>query len=109
MTEPRNSFSVIVMDLRRERKRSLKVREQQEAELERIESIKKRYQSELIILSIVCKYCVPLSYLRRCQKNVKLKESKRQSPSLRQKEAEAMAAKRQAETEKEREDRRSRV
>jgi hypothetical protein len=31
------------MDLRRERKRSLKIREQQEAELERIEAYKKRY------------------------------------------------------------------
>ena len=31
------------MDLRRERKRSLKVREQQEAELERIQATKKRY------------------------------------------------------------------
>ena len=31
------------MDLRRERKRSLKVREQQEAEFERMEATKKRY------------------------------------------------------------------
>ena len=31
------------MDLKRERKRSLKVREQQEAELERIQATKKRY------------------------------------------------------------------
>jgi hypothetical protein len=32
------------MDLIRERKRSLKIREQQEAELERIEASKKRYR-----------------------------------------------------------------
>jgi hypothetical protein len=31
------------MDLRREQKRSFKIREQQEAELERIEASKKRY------------------------------------------------------------------
>ena len=35
--------SRIVMDLRRERKSLLKVREQQQAELERIDAAKKRY------------------------------------------------------------------
>ena len=34
---------VCTMDVRREPKRSLKVREQQEAEIERIEASKKRY------------------------------------------------------------------
>jgi hypothetical protein len=38
-----NVLNFSCMDLRRERKRSLKIREQQEAELERIEASKKRY------------------------------------------------------------------
>jgi hypothetical protein len=36
-------FVIMVMDIRSERKISLKVREQQEAEFERIEATKKRY------------------------------------------------------------------
>ena len=39
-----------VMDLRRERKRSLKVREQQQAELERIDAAKKRYDYATIVV-----------------------------------------------------------
>ena len=40
-------FCSFIMDLRRERKRSLKVREQQEAEIERIQATKKRYDGSM--------------------------------------------------------------
>jgi hypothetical protein len=42
------------MDLRREQKRSLKVREQQEAEFERIEASKKRYEHIIGMARGVC-------------------------------------------------------
>ena len=48
-------FQIVIMDLRRERKRSLKVCEQQEAEMKRFEATKKRYAGggALVILSLI--------------------------------------------------------
>jgi hypothetical protein len=53
------------MDLRRERKRSLKVCEQQEAEFERIEASKKRYGYIMLGLMIIVAIII---HHRQCQK-----------------------------------------
>ena len=83
------------MDLRRERRRSLKVREQQETELERIQATKKRYSHGIGVFVSTVKFII-LHFCRRCQKDAEAKGAKRQSPIVRQKEAEAKAVKRQS-------------
>ena len=85
------------MDLRRERKRSLKVREQQEAELDRKEASKKRY-ARLYSCRLRLKILINYNRRRRQKAAEAMAAKRRQSASVRQKEAEAMVAKRQAET-----------
>ena len=84
------------MDIRRERKRSLKVREQQQAELDRIDATKKRYDFAQEINHLYFILPVFVHTYRRCQKTAETMAVKRQSPAVRQKEAEAMAVKRQS-------------
>jgi hypothetical protein len=91
------------MELRRERKRSLKVREQQDAEFERIEASKKRY-GDFNNLAICLVYSKRVFIHRRYQKITELKAVKRQAETQeegekrRLQDSQAKAARRRSET-----------
>ena len=77
------------MDLRRERNRSLKVREQQEAEIERKNtSLKKRYSHRIEGSFISYHYIHSFTFIGDVKKMPKLRQlPKRQSSSVQQKQA----------------------